>query len=344
MSDIDTKSLLQSVNLVDLIASDLGQPMKSSGKYTFFKCPFHDDSNPSFAVTADRYYCFGCNASGDGIKWLTEYRKLSFWDACKVLSPDGLKDYGKNRKQNLTEVNTARQIRRPDELQASWREIVDVCQKQLWTDKAKDARAYLHNRGLTDKTLQSPFYRVGYSEGQKIGDIWVDRGVVLPCFTVDNQSQIDYIDYIKIRRGKSWVYRPEDTAKYRKLFGNSADLSGLFGCVTVKGASNIFITEGEFDCMLLYQEAGDMAGVCTLGSASDSFDWARYGKHVGYARWFLIAYDNDEAGDRGFEAWQSITGRARRAIVPIGKDITEAWQAGVDLSQWVLDVLTENNL
>lgn len=342
--DIDTKTLLQTIDLTDLIASDLGQPIKTSGKYVFFRCPFHNENTPSFAVTPDRYYCFGCHASGDGIKWLMDYRGMSFLDACKALSPYGLKVDAEKRKQKLTQANTDAKKQRPDELQASWREIIDVCQKQLWSDKGKGARDYLHNRGLNDNTLQSPFYRVGYSEGQKIAGIWVDKGVVLPCFTVDENSKIDYVDYVKIRRGKSWVYRPDDLSKYRKLFGNGSDLSGLYGCTTIRGASSVFVTEGEFDCMLLNQEAGDIVGVCTLGSASDSFDWLRFGKYLVFTRWFLIAYDNDDAGDKAFEAWQSITGRAKRVKVSEGKDITEAWQSGVNLSDWVLSVLVENNL
>lgn len=337
MPKFDTKSLLQGVNLVSLIESDLGDPVKVSGRYTFFRCPFHDDNDPSFAVTSDRYYCFGCRASGDAIKWLMDYRKLTFHDACEVLSPSGVKNVGQSRPINLTETITARQNKHPDEYQASWKAIIDECQSLLWSDQGKGARDYLHGRGLKDDILRSPFFRVGYSDGRKIGDLWVDRGIVLPCFTVDQDGKIDYVDYIKIR------HSAKELPKYRKLKGGQ---KGLFGAELVRGSDIVIVTEGEFDCLLLNQEAGDLVGVCTLGSATDRFDWGRYGRYIGFAKWFLIAYDMDDAGDKGAESWKDISGRVKRIKIPdgTGKDITDAWKSGVNLSDWVMDVLHDNGL
>ena len=339
---IDTNSLLQGVNLVDVIASDLGDPVKVSGRYTFFRCPFHDDNDPSFAVTSDRYYCFGCRASGDAIKWLMDYRKLTFLDACKTISRhgDGIptmdSSHGKSTI-NLTERVTARQNKHPDDFQASWKVIIDECQSLLWSDKGKGARQYLYDRGLKDKTLRSPFFRVGYSDGRKIADTWVDRGIVLPCFSVDQDSQVAYVDYIKIRHGQGVM------PKYRKLKGGR---KGLFGADTVRGSDIVIVTEGEFDAMLLYQEAGGLVGVCTLGSATGRFDWGRYGWHLAFVKWLLIAYDIDDAGDLGAEAWKEVSGRVKRIKIPdgTGKDITDAWKSGVNLSEWVMDVLRENGL
>lgn len=335
---IDTNTLLQNVELTELIAADLGQPLKVSGKYSFFKCPFHADGTPSFAVTADRYYCFGCHASGDGIRWLMDYRGLSFLDACDHLSPSRLDT--NHARQAPTRAIMDKQKPRPDDMQDAWREIIEVCQGQLWSDKGKGARAYLAGRGLNDSILQSPFFKIGYSVGQKIAGVWVDKGIILPCFTGYQGGEI-YIDYIKIRRGKSWIYRPEDQAKYRKLYGGRP---GLWGSETISGAACVFVTEGEFDAMLLHQEAGDMVGVCTLGSASDLFDWERWGRYLIFARLYALAYDNDDAGDKAAAAWQTASRRAIRVNAPGGKDISESWLAGVDLAAWVIDILKANNL
>ena len=334
---IDTNSLLQSVNLVDVIASDLGDPVKVSGRYTFFRCPFHADDDPSFAVTPDRYYCFGCRASGDAIKWLMNFRKLTFLQACENLSPESIKIAGQSRPVNLTATTTARQKDQPDDYQASWKAIIDECQELLWSDQGKGARQYLHDRGMKDATLQSPFFRVGYSDGRKINDIWVDRGIVLPCFSVDQDSQVAYVDYIKIRHSDNVL------PKYRKLKGGR---KGLFGADTVRGSDIVIVTEGEFDALLLYQEAGDLVGVCTLGSATDRFDWGRYGWHLAFVKWLLIAYDMDDAGDLGAEAWNEVSGRVKRIKIPddTGKDITDAWKSGVNLSDWIMEVLRENGL
>lgn len=344
MPKIDTKVINSSVNLIFIIEQDLNSPIKRSGKWAFFGCPFHDDRDPSLGVTKDRYYCFGCGASGDAINWMMEFRKLSFLDACKALSQNGIVIDTNYQRPHLTEVNTVAKKDRPDDLQASWREIIDVCQGLLWSGSGAMARDYLHGRGLTDEVLKSPFFRVGYSEGQKIAGIWVDKGIVLPCFTVISDVSIDYVSYIKIRRGKSWIYKPDDTSKYRKLYGQGSNLFGLYGAEFVKGADIVFIVEGEFDSLLLHQEAGDLVGVCTLGGASSRFDWGHWGKYLSFAKWFFVAYDNDNAGDSGADAWQELSGRVKRVRIPEGKgkDITDAWKAGVKLDDWVLSVLADN--
>lgn len=335
---LDTKALLTGIDLTDLIVSDLGQPDKVSGKYTFYHCPFHSDSNPSFAVTKDRYYCYGCKASGDSIEWLKVYRGMTFREALALLAGENpyLNSTGAIVRANVEVVEPVETDK--VDLQPVWREIIDTCGRDLWSDKAKSAREYLYGRGLTDRILQSPFIRLGYSEGKKIAGVWVDRGIVIPNFTVDNNSDIDHIAYVKIRRGKSWIYRPDDTAKYRKLYGAKA---GLYLANMVMGSDIVFVTEGELDALLLMQEAGQYVGVCTLGGASDRLDWGLWGKYLSFAKWFYIAYDNDLAGESGLARWQAMTGRAIQANVPEGKDITDAYLAGVDLTEWVFSTIKE---
>ena len=51
-------------------------------------CPFHSDSTPSLTVSPSKgiYKCFACDASGDVIKFLLEYLKISFVEAVKMLA------------------------------------------------------------------------------------------------------------------------------------------------------------------------------------------------------------------------------------------------------------------
>jgi hypothetical protein len=48
-------------------------------------CPFHDDKDPSFSTKNNFGHCFGCQWSGDQIKFLMERDGLSFPDAVKRL-------------------------------------------------------------------------------------------------------------------------------------------------------------------------------------------------------------------------------------------------------------------
>ena len=85
----------------------------------------------------------------------------------------------------------------------------------------------------------------------------------------------------------------ESTPKYLQIKGSQ---SSIFGLETLRDHAIGFIVEGEFDAMLLEQEAGDLVGVCTLGSASSrhlSSKWLSY--FLGCQRIYLVG-DNDKAG------------------------------------------------
>ncbi len=51
-------------------------------------CPFHDERTPSFSVKPAEgfYYCFGCEAGGDTIRFVQEKEGLSFPDAVESLA------------------------------------------------------------------------------------------------------------------------------------------------------------------------------------------------------------------------------------------------------------------
>ncbi len=51
-------------------------------------CPFHDEKSASFMVSPEKniYHCFGCGVSGDALKFLQEYKKLSFIEAVEEVA------------------------------------------------------------------------------------------------------------------------------------------------------------------------------------------------------------------------------------------------------------------
>ena len=50
-------------------------------------CPFHDDHHPSLKLD-QRFYCFGCNASGDVIDFTAKLFGISLKDAAQKLAED----------------------------------------------------------------------------------------------------------------------------------------------------------------------------------------------------------------------------------------------------------------
>ncbi|WP_367711921.1 DNA primase [Helicobacter pylori] len=51
-------------------------------------CPFHEERSASFVVSPEKniYKCFGCGVSGDALKFLQEYKKLSFIEAVEEIA------------------------------------------------------------------------------------------------------------------------------------------------------------------------------------------------------------------------------------------------------------------
>lgn len=120
--------------------------------------------------------------------------------------------------------------------------------------------------------------------------------------------------------------------KYRGVKGNRV---ALLGADRLTGKPNVFVTEGDFDAMLLHQIAGDLIDVLTLGSANARLTdyWLPY---LLAGQRFYIATDNDTDGDKAADHWLDLVkDRGVRVHPPRGKDVTESWQAGVDLRLWV---------
>ena len=130
---------------------------------------------------------------------------------------------------------------------------------------------------------------------QKLCGLWVPRGIVIPCLAAGQTW------YLKVRRATG-------QAKYSQVSGGQI---ALFGADTIANHDTVVVTEGEFDAMLLHQEAGDLVGVVTMGSAAARLPDAWVPYLLGVQR-LLVAYDTDVAGARGAARWESVSPRAER--------------------------------
>src|SRR3954447_23247298 len=76
----------EAADIVEIVSAytDLQQ----RGKDYWGNCPFHDERTPSFKVNPlDKlYYCFGCEASGDVIRFVEEKEGLDFPEAVESLA------------------------------------------------------------------------------------------------------------------------------------------------------------------------------------------------------------------------------------------------------------------
>ncbi|KNZ33179.1 MAG: DNA primase [Methylibium sp. NZG] len=78
--------LLARVDIVDVIGRHV--QLKKGGANLMGLCPFHGEKSPSFSVSPSKqfYHCFGCGASGDAIRFLTEHTGASFIEAVNDLA------------------------------------------------------------------------------------------------------------------------------------------------------------------------------------------------------------------------------------------------------------------
>ena len=68
----------------------------------FVCCPFHNEKTASLKVYESSFYCFGCNASGDVIKFVRMLFNLSFPETLKRIDVDfGLNLYGDKSFEEL---------------------------------------------------------------------------------------------------------------------------------------------------------------------------------------------------------------------------------------------------
>ena len=80
------QELLSRVDIVDVVGRHV--ELKRGGANLMGLCPFHGEKSPSFSVSPAKqfYYCFGCGATGDAIRFLTEHLGLSFVEAVRDLA------------------------------------------------------------------------------------------------------------------------------------------------------------------------------------------------------------------------------------------------------------------
>ena len=316
---LDVKALLERADMAALVERDLGHSVRREGRWLKWRCPFHaDGKTPSLGVVGNRWKCFGCGRSGDAIDWLREREGLSFQGACERLGALDLPP-----ASEITMSPQPSSFPMPLTEWQEWaRQVVSACQSVLWSEAGTKARDWLNRRGLVDETVRH--WKLGFNpRDQKLFGLWVPRGIVIPCLVAGR------IWYIKVRRATG-------QPKYTQVSGGQM---GLFGADTLVGQDMAVITEGEFDAMLLHQEAGDLVGVATLGSASAKLPDAWVPYLLGVQR-LLVAYDTDAAGIEGAAMWEAVTSRVQRLLPLAGKDVTDFHLAGGDLRAWIQFALT----
>jgi DNA primase len=316
---IDTQSLKLQIDVRTLIEYDLGQPPIRSGRSHLYKCPFHNEQKGfSLAVWSDGYRCFGkCDTAGDAIDWLMSFRQLSFTQSVSLLD-SGQVPILKNPVPQISVTCEPPN----DKWQTSARKVIELAENILWSSEGERALTYLLGRGLTTSTIQQA--RLGYIprdywDWREIEGLKVPCGITIPWFAHDA------LWAVKVRRASR-------EQRYLQIAGGSSH--GLYNADSLVGKSSVVFCEGEFDTLILQQEAGGIVSPVTLGSATNRLSVRWLSELVSHQHIF-IAYDSDTAGKRGTERLLKTSLRFQQLSLPDGKDINDFYLQGGDVYGWI---------
>lgn len=318
-----------SIEILQLLQQDNHAITRNSAGELHGPCPWcgGDDRFMVFPET-DKYYCRQCNARGDAIQYLREYRHLDYFQAAGIVGnqiPARQKGSSPHRK------TTAGQ---------GWAEnaakLVKTATSYLQADPHLRAEL-LRSRGITAETIA--LFNLGwlprnifaersgwglaaaFKEDGTPKRLFVPEGLVVPSLDMKR---------IRIRRSDPGQHR-----KYFEVPGSDDTPMIINGHLGTDIAAAI-VVESELDAILLAQELKVRNVIIATGGASNG-PTDEMIADLSRRPFVLVAFDNDRAGGRAaWERWMSPLRNAVRAAVPpsMGKDITEAHLAGLDLNVW----------
>lgn len=311
---------------------------KSAGSSLFYKCdtnggewagpcPFCGGTD-RFLVWPYRgnYWCRQCKKGGPIRRFMVEKLGYSQQDAST---------YRLDIKPDVSFCEKQEEITEPSfEWMQAASNVVQLSEKALWEPRDSRGLDYLRrNRCLKDVTIQR--YRLGYSShAYEFHGIYVHAGIIIPEF---HNSDVWNIKARLFKQGSPITNTDKyATVTWSKSSSNDRYRKGMswcFGLDNITGKDYLFLCEGEFDCMLLWQEAGDLVDTITLGSCSKNIPDELMILLKSYKRVF-VCYDNDEGGKAGVQKVLSRLDSAKSLAV-IGKDITDSVKMGQNMRKLV---------
>ncbi|TKV76350.1 DNA primase [Rhizobium sp. AU243] len=148
------------VNISDVIGRRVSWDKKKTntarGDY-WACCPFHGEKSPSFHCEdrKGRYHCFGCGVSGDHFRFLTDLEGFNFPEAVQQIAD----------MAGISMPQPDPQAEKRERERTSLQDVMEMAtlffQDQLQTALGARARAYLRDRGLTGRTIET--FRLGYA-------------------------------------------------------------------------------------------------------------------------------------------------------------------------------------
>ena len=313
-SEIDR---LKSEVSVERLVEASGIALKKAGKDLLGRCPFHEDATASLVVTPGKnlWHCFGCGVGGGPIDWVIKKNGVSFRHAVELLRegvtdiPSLAADAGSVKRSTVRALPAPVAFDADD--QALLNQVVGYYHETL--RQSPEALAYLKSRGLDHPELIERF-KLGVADRtlglrlphknrvagadirarlQKIG-IYRESGhehfngsLIVPIF--DEAGNVVEVYGRKLRDDLR-----AGTPKHLYLPGPHR---GVWNLDALKASREIILCEALIDAMSFWC-AGYRNVTAAYGIEGFTEEHLAAFKQHGTER-VLIAFDRDEAGERG---------------------------------------------
>ena len=153
------RAVKDAIDMLDLVGSRTELRRVSADSYSG-RCPFHDERTPSFSVKpSDKlYYCFGCQAQGDAIRFVEQTEGFDFAGTVEYLADR----YNVTLEHVEEDPREADRRRRRERLLELLGRACSYYERVLWdSEEGVPAREYLTGRGLEEASLRT--FRVGFA-------------------------------------------------------------------------------------------------------------------------------------------------------------------------------------
>jgi DNA primase catalytic core len=304
---------------VERLVEDSGIALKRSGKDFVGCCPFHEDDTASLVVTPAKnlWHCFGCGVGGGPIDWVMKKIGVSFRHAVELLR-EGLPALAAESAAGRVKRSTVRALPAPVAFdaddQALLNQTVDYYHERLLA--TPEATAYLMARGLNHPELVAHF-KLGVADrtlGLRLPDkrrvagadirarltrigLYRDSGhehfngsLIVPVF--DEAG-----DVVEVYGRKLLDNLRAGTPKHLYLPARDGRSRGVFNLAALMASREIILCEALIDALTFWC-AGFRNVTTAYGIEGFTEEHVAAFKRYGTQR-VLIAYDRDEAGERG---------------------------------------------
>jgi DNA primase len=330
------QDLIARVDIAEVVGRHV--ELKRSGGNLMGLCPFHAEKSPSFSVSPSKqfYYCFGCGASGDAIRFLVEHTGMSFVDAVTELAGSVGMQVPHDQASPEERAHRQRLFERRLSLTEVLRRAAEFYRHQLRT--APDAVTYLKGRGVSGAVAAR--FGLGWAPAgsRTLAGVYPnyddplleDAGLVRSATDDDASGQTRRYDWFRQRVmfpiravggeviGFGGRVLDDGKPKYMNspetpVFSKGRELYGLFEArQAIREHGHALVVEGYMDVVALAQW-GFPNAVATLGTACTA---DHLQKLFRFTDSVVFAFDGDDAGRRA-------AARALEAALPHATDLRQ---------------------